>query len=370
MTVLLFLLLSRVFPIYIACIVIVSMFYYQSNVAFTTSNFMTFLGLFALASTLLISKYFSGSGKSWRVVYLFLAGLFSVFTFLTKQSDGLYILAFSFLAVAIASYVKEGFCKGIRNISVFLVGIIVPLLYVFVWLDVNGALNPFWSQVFVGASSAKGGVITMLFAWIPQLLTVQNAIILLLVAFIIYILRVLFAPQGFRLERVKDGSDANPKSNNSILVRSCCMCALCFNTILECRSFQESKIESMLNFIRFNLLVVDLFIGLLVLFGIYLVRMFKDRKSNYFSIFIIATISLGIALGNTPSAGLGNFGGLIGVGLVIGFLASIPSYYGAIKIFIFIFCIFLSMYLVSSKYVQPYAWWGITQPDIRTTSSR
>jgi hypothetical protein len=368
MTVLLFLLLSKLFPVYIACFAaIVSMIFYQSEITFTASNFMSFLGLFALAGTLLICQYFSSSGKGWRIIYLFLAGLFGVFTFLTKQSDGLYILAFSFLAVVIVSYAKQGFRKGIRSVAIYLAGILIPLLYIFVWLDISGILKLFWTQVFNGASSSKGGILTMLFAWIPHLMTMNNLVSLILVAFIIYNLRILFSPQGFQLERFRDGTRINSKSNIILLLVILVVGLLCILVPYWNVGFSYSLNDShLLNFTRYILLIIDVFVGLLILFCIYLVKMFNDR--DYFNIFVIITISLGIMLGNTPSAGLGDLGTLMGLGLLIGFLASIPSSFKATQIIVLIACVFFSMYLVSSKYIQPYNWWGLTQPDVRTTS--
>ncbi len=93
LTSVLFLLLSRIFPVYIACVAtIVSMFYYQSDVAFASYNFPCFVHLFALLSALLICKYYDmiepfQKWRGWRAVaYLFLAGLFGVFAFLTNKA--------------------------------------------------------------------------------------------------------------------------------------------------------------------------------------------------------------------------------------------------------------------------------------------
>ncbi len=104
-----------------------------------------------------------------------------------------------------------------------------------------------------------------------------------------------------------------------------------------------------LNFVRFIAILIVGFMGSLVLFGVYLVKMFNDRGPPYFNIFIIATISLGMLWGNTPSGNVGVPGMIMALGLLIGWLVSIPSYFRAIEIFILIVCIFLSVYFVSAN---------------------
>ncbi|MCX6008147.1 MAG: hypothetical protein NTZ34_12935 [Chloroflexi bacterium] len=211
-TAMLFLLFSRLFPAYIACVVtIVSVIYYQSNVAFFGYNYISFLHLFALLGTFFICKYYdyddhslkSGKGRI-ASAFLFCAGLFAALVLLTKQSDGFFVLILSFLAVAISAYAKEGLRKALRSMTIYSVGIFIPMLALFIWLISNGVLLSFWNQVFVGASSSKGGLIAIVFAWIPRLFTPENVGGLIVVILTIIALRIYCFPQGFMLGRSGD----------------------------------------------------------------------------------------------------------------------------------------------------------------------
>ncbi|MCX6008146.1 MAG: hypothetical protein NTZ34_12930 [Chloroflexi bacterium] len=62
-------------------------------------------------------------------------------------------------------------------------------------------------------------------------------------------------------------------------------------------------------------------------------------------------------------------GMILGLGLLLGYLSFIPSYFNLSKIASLILCAFLILFCASQKYIHPYYWWGLTQPDIRTTST-
>ncbi|MFH1446256.1 MAG: hypothetical protein ABIG43_02455, partial [Chloroflexota bacterium] len=175
-TTVMFLIYSRLFPAYIACIVtIVSVIYYQSAVTHITYDFLHFYVLFGLLGIFFICKYYDyddhslKSSKGWTTsAFLFCAGLLGALAVLTKQSNGFFVVVFSFLAVAISSYSKEGLRKALGSVAIYSVGVLLPMLAVLIWLISNGALLTFWNQVIIGASSSKGGLIAILFAWIPR----------------------------------------------------------------------------------------------------------------------------------------------------------------------------------------------------------
>src|SRR4030042_5573501 len=152
-TIMLFLLYSRLFPAYIACIVtIVSVIYWQSNITFIGYNFLNILHLFALLGVFFVCKYYDyddhslKSSKGWMAsAFLFCAGLFGGLAFLIKQSDGFFVLTFSFLAVAISAYAKEGLRKALRSMTIYSAGILIPVLGLLIWLVSNGVLLSFWN---------------------------------------------------------------------------------------------------------------------------------------------------------------------------------------------------------------------------------
>jgi hypothetical protein len=124
-----------------------------------------------------------------------------------------------------------------------------------------------------------------------------------------------------------------------------------------------------LNFIYYRVLLITGFTGSLLLFSIYLLKIIREKKALYFNIFIISTMSLGFLWSTSTSAAIGDMGMILALGLLLGCLSFIPSYFHVSKIATFILCAFLILFMASSKYIHPYTWWGLTQPDIRTTST-
>jgi hypothetical protein len=382
LTTLLFLLFSRLFPVFIACVAtIVSVVYWQSNVAWIGYNFLNLLHLFTLLSIFFICKYFDyddhsfKSGQGWKAMtFLFCAGLLSSLVFLTKQSDGFFIVVFSFLAVAISSYAREGFRKGLRSMAIYSLGVVIPILVLLIWLISNGILLSFWNQVFVGASSSKGGVIAILFAWIPRLFTLANVCGLIVVILIIIALRIYCFPQGFMFNSVGD-KDKNiyfpltPKimAAFSVILVLFMLCILLpyWNTDLS----HNLKDNYFLNFIFQKVLLVSGFTGSLFLFCIYLFKIVRERKTLYYDIFIISTMSLGILWSTGTSSGIGDMGMILALGLLLGYLSLVRSYFNVSKILSLVFCVFLVLFTVSLKYIEPYNWWGLVQPDIRTATT-
>ena len=381
-TLLLFQLYSRLFPAFIACVAaIISVIYWQSNVAFIGYNFISFLHLFALLGIYFICKYYDyddhslKSGKGWKATaFLFCAGLLGTLAFLTKQSDGFFVLIFSFLAVAISAYAKEGFRKGFRSVVIYSVGVMIPIVSLLIWLISNGILLSFWNQVFIGASYSKGGLIAILFTWVPRLFTLENVSGLIAATLIIIAFRIYCFPQGFSLGKLGDKNNRtnNPTTSKMVVIYSfifillvLCILLPFWNIGLSYKLYENH----FLNLIFYRVLLISGFTGSLLLFGIYLLKIIREKKALYLDTFIISTISLGLLWSTSTSAAIGDMGMILTLGLLLGYLSFIPSYFHVSKIATLILCAFLILFMASSKYIHPYNWWSLTQPDIRTTST-
>jgi hypothetical protein len=380
-TLLLFLLYSRLFPTYIACIVtIVSVIYWQSNIAFIGYNFISFLHLFTLLGAFLICKYFEyddhtfKSGKGWMAsAFLFCAGLFGVLAFLIKQSDGFYVVIFSFLAVAACAYAREGFPKAFRSVAIYSAGILVPLLALFIWLISNGLLSSFWNQVFVGASSSKGGLIAILFAWVPRIFTLDGISVLIVLLLTLIALRIYCFPQGFMLGSLGEKTYRTHFISTTkivfifsvIFILSMLCILLPFWNIDLSHKLEENHF---LSFIFYRVLVTG-FVMSLFLFCIYLLRILRKKEVFYPDTFIILTISLGLLWATSTSGGMGDMGMILALGLLLGYLAFIPSHFNVSKIASLALCVCIVLFSVSFKYIHPYSWWNLNQPDIRTVST-
>lgn len=180
----LFALLSRLFPVYIASFVsIVSIMYYQSGVAHIAYDCIQFVTAYSLLSTYFVCKYVESDDHSFKTrkglrtnIFLLSAGSLGAFAFLTKQSNGFVLIAFTLLAIAITACKRERgrlFSSGI----VYCIGVLLPTSCVVIWLSSEGAFSPFIHQAVFDASQSKGTLVPILFGWFPRLVTKDNVIV-------------------------------------------------------------------------------------------------------------------------------------------------------------------------------------------------
>lgn len=383
LTITLFLLFLRLFPAYIACTAsIVSVMYYQSCVVHITYDYLTFVTLFAVLGTFLICRYYDYDYHSLKskeglvaAAFLFLAGLLGAAAFLIKQSGGLFVVAFPFLAVAAVGYAKGGWQKSLRSIAIYSLGVLTPMLTLLIWLVSNGLLSSFWSQAIVGASSSKGGLAAILFAWIPRLFNTESDLILASVVLAIITLRIHCLPEGFMLRRLRSGYHAEhqlPKPR-TVVVFSLILVAFMLCILLPFWGINLSyKIaeNDQLTFIFNRVLVIFGSAASMVLFFVFFHKILRERRTSNYDVFIILTASLGLIWGCGTAAGISEVALILSTGLLIGIALNARSRFNILRIATLVLCVLMVLYMTSFKYINPYNWWGLDQPDIRTTSTR
>jgi hypothetical protein len=376
MTTVLFLLFSRLFPGYIVTLItIVSMMYYQSNVAHVPYDFLHLLITFALLGTYFICKYFetdyrlTQEKRRTAAILLFFAGFLGALAFLTKQSNGFYVPVFSLLAITVCCYFNGGLHQTLKSIGIYSIGVSIPISLVLIWLFSKDAFLPFFDHVFKGASQSKGSLGAILFAWIPRLFTLDSVIVLIVV--FLAIKALLY--RSFLLDKLGDFEKrqyAFPQTKTFLLfwvifVLSILSIFLPFwNKDLSI----ELRDSFFMNWIYHRALIITASAVTFVLVFIYLFKIGKERNKLYFDIFIISTASLGLICGTGTSGAVGDAGLILAVGLMFGHLLFARSYFNLGKVIFLAICVFLMLFLASKKYIQPYFWWNLTQPDVRTAT--
>lgn len=377
MTTILFLLFSRLFPVYIACLItMVSIMYYQSNVAHITYDFLHFLTTFALLSTFLIVKYFEKAGDNSLVksngselLFLFFAGVFASFAFLIKQSNGLFVPAFALLAITACSYSKKDTRYILKNIVIYSAGIVVPMFAVLYWLFSKGALFAFIDQVFKGAAQSKGSIGAILFAWIPRLLTLDSIIVFIVILLVVK--AMLY--KSFLIDK-RDDFEKKEYSfpiEKTLLLFWCIFVLAILSIYLPFWNIDLSlqiRDNFLLNWFYHRALIISASMVTFTLFIVYLYKIIKEKKGQYFTIFIISTASMSLIYGTGTSGGVGDAGLILSLGLMFGHLLLVRSYFNIGKIVFLVLCVSLMFFLASKKYTQPYYWWSLTQSDIRTAT--
>lgn len=345
-------------------VAIIGIIYYQSGSTHIAYDFLHFLTLFSLIQSYFLLKYINTLNSKTNVTlkWVFWGGLFAGLAFLTKQSNGMMITAFSFAGLSLLSLskgVKEAFKTSLSYIS----GFAVPVLLTVLWLFANSSFSQFINQVFLGGASAKGGMSAIFFAWIIRDVLTNNFIIRLIEVswvFLIFGYWLYF----FRTKK------KNKNENRFFLFVSSLMLLLPVLLPLFINKASINKLSTLGQKGFFpggsiNDIVVSGFsisiIAILTSAGLFILK-----KPFNKSIFLLSFVSLGFIYGTGTSAGISEAGAFFGFCLFVGLMLYYRSILDLGKFFIVLFCISLGFILVESKYDRPYYWWNVTNSDIRT----
>ena len=343
----------------IACFVsVVGIIYYQSNNAHITYDFIQIMTLFGLIQSYFLLRYVShiDTDKKSQIKDLFWAGVFACLAFLTKQSNGAIITVFSFIGLFLLTvpYEKR---KVVKPLAIYICGFLVPLLITIFWLVINSALPQFVSQIFTGAVSSKGGLDHIFFSWLSGVLT-DNFVVrseeLLQIVVVLGYWVYFFTDKKIRDEKIKNIFFIIA----SVAVFFAVLLPFFINktTVQHFSLFGETGIN--------NIIVAAIAIPVLAI--ILSAFLFITKKPFDKGIFLFSFISLGFIYGTGASAGITEVGAFTGFCLFIALMLKYPSILGIGKIFIVLFCLSFCLMLIESKYEQPYFWWNMTSPDIRT----
>lgn len=348
---------------------IVACIYYQSGVAHIPYDFTQVLTLFTLAATWMLvqaeSEARSIENPSWGtpvVRRVLLAGLFATLAFLTKQSNGAFVVVAAWLGCI---YLATPWGRnGWKLIIAFGVGCLIPVMVMLVWLFQAGALPAFWGQIFGGALAAKGSLGHVLFSWLNGLLTAvyvtqmvtvaKWAVLLIAVSFILTkLLAFIDRPVvGGRGELMLLGS-----------------LALLFILVIA-NSYMGSLVlankvgEFGLQANNYIIPIATSLSALLLILGA--MSCFVPAMRRFLSppVVILGIVSAGMIWGNGTSAGLSEVGvfAMFALSLAIMMDTRFFRYAGfAVALVLTISLIFT---FATRKFDAPYAWWGVAEPSV------
>jgi 4-amino-4-deoxy-L-arabinose transferase-like glycosyltransferase len=370
----LYLILVRRFsPLVSVIATVTAIIYYQSGVAHITYDFIQFFTLFVLAATYLIIKY-SDKESIDRIdanqnaaALLFAAGILVSLAFLTKQSNGTLVVVFSTMAVAFAT-TGQDLPYRLRNILIYMLGMALPVLITGFWLYFVSALSPFINQVIFGAIEAKGSLWSILFSWIERLANkeylsqLKTALLYMLPLFALSLIGTAFTKYKVR--------DANSQTGSvwaifPFLALFGATIVLAYNGGAVSMPWMVApgfKLAQSIVAVSTALAIAWMMFSLLQpLVGHSICR--KDLD-------VSATMTLGLMFGNGTSAGIGEVSAFLGFALTLAFLLTLPNTYGIAKVVVGAVCLSFLLLLVNAKLTQPYAWWYLSVPDIRESTTR
>jgi hypothetical protein len=349
--------------------------YYQSGVAHIPYDFTQVLTLFTLAATWMLVEAETELQSlnieylSWRSLVLrqmFLAGTFASLAFLTKQSNGAFIVIAVFLSCL---YLIIPFRKwGWRLFISFSLGSMMPIMIMFIWLYQANAIPAFWEQIFSGALTAKGSLGTVLLAWLKGLLTPvyweQMITIGKLTVSLIVVSFIITKALRFTKKTIFDGF---PQLILLVSFALLCIIAILtsfFDSLFFANQLREFGFQSNNYIIP---VATSLSAMLLILGGI---SCFIPEVKNFLppQIAILGIMSVGMIWGNGTSAGLSEIGVFTMFALILAGMIELKLFrYVGPTIALLMIIVFIFTFS-SRKFESPYAWWGITEPSVHESN--
>lgn len=362
---------KRFAPSSAAFATIVSIVYYQSGVAHIDYDFIQFVTVYALLGAYFITRYsetcLSGDLSPQNVRQLFVAGCFASFAFLTKQSNGSFIVVFSFLAVALVSY-PLSVLHMLRSLGTFALGLGAPLIAVLIWLLAQSAVQPFFDQVFFSAIATKGSFDHIFFAWTKGLLTpVYVAQLKTIAAYALPLIAISAVLTRGRFHAKNQRFQLHVRTTWAAVVILLSLASVLFplygtQTLLASLTAPG---KSLINY----LIVIATFTSVL-LFFLFVFRSMVLKSAQPSALLILATVSLGLISGNGTSAGIGEVSAFVGLSIFIAYMFSLRGDPLIAKLMVVAFGSSLILHFAQQKFAQPYAWWSVEQPGIQFATAR
>lgn len=351
---------------------VTAIIYYQSGVAHISYDFIQFFNLFALLATYLIIRYANSDHTEGRnkdhTNLLFVAGLVVSLAFLTKQSNGALVVLFSTIAVALATPDKD-IVYRLRGTSIYILGMAIPVFIVTAWLYFADALRPFIDQVIFGAIDAKGTIWKILFSWIGR--HANGAYLYQLKISLIYIFPLLilsllgkFFLQKKRFEGIPEKRD---KMNWEIFLFPGCLFIAVGLSYYGGELFKPWMVIPGFKVDEVAVAVSTAFAGAWV-FCLVLPSLAGINLRNR-DLAVSATMTLGLIFGNGTSGGIGEASVFLFFAFTLAFLMNLPHIYGIARVVVGIICFSFILFLANNKFKQPYAWWQVSAPDVRESST-
>lgn len=351
--------------VYIGCIsAVVSAFYMQSEVVQIFYDYIRFFDLCVLIVAVCLLIYLEGRFKKkhfWKSSLL-IAGLASGCGFLIRQNSGAIVIAFMVVFLIGMLIIYQQKKQQVVHLFLYIIGFILPIVFCGLFMQMNGMLNIFLASTTSSAIAAKGGMMTILFAWIPRVLekcvTVSGMIALLGGIIIVnYLLKKKF------------GTDEKDVAHQRIWIVVFASSVLvgifaCYNIVRLSRAFASLR-DEYIPFISF-IIVIGLFVFELLQV---IWHRKNETKQNLWELKFMVVLGLAFAVnyGSGTSASLSEGQTALNAGLIIGIILYLARHkYGKpVQITAILIAFSLVMTIASYKYENPYSWWNLKETDMR-----
>lgn len=360
-----YLIFSRLFKPYIAMVgACLTALFMQLELCYIFYDYSRFYDFFTLLSCFFLMVYVSSCNQpskrkfSWSVT---LCGLFSSIAMLIRQP---HVIVVTYIVVLLVFFtiILDNKKALLVNLANYLVSLLLPVAVLLAIMVSNGSLSNFLRMTTTDAIAAKGGIRVELFAWIgravPYVLSKKGTIAVLLAVLLV---------------------------NNFLYT--------------HCRKCKENKVEDTFWGILFGVLVLlgvllcyryvqfslalDAFRTLQTPYSLYAVVVLvfvytflcllrynnlDTAQQKFFLLFFTLTgMVIAIGYGSGTSGCLVEGQTALALGTIFATILSLSRYrFGKpMKLIVLALSVCMCLSFVGYKYVHPYWWWGLTEPDIR-----
>lgn len=353
---------------------IVSVIYVQSEAPQIFYDYIRVFDMFTYASTYCLLSYakrhFSekcSSGRRNATLRIILCGLFAALAFMTRQNSGAFVIAFEILFLCIVLCIEKFNGDSVKKLIVYIVSAALPIAALFGYMYISGTLDSFIRLTFSSALDAKGGLLTVLFNWIPRAASniLGHSAFSIFLAGILLCGYVSYMKQEYQIE---PDWNANAAVGITFIFMTIGSMAFAYINLGTTVAFVQLKVSTLSD--TFYLMAVLVFI----IEFMYLVFKMQESQGRTWHMILLALSGMIVAIGY----GCGTSGGLaegqtgLALGLAIGLVFHFANAYKKQSLravaLTMAFCITMSA--VSYKYTTAYSWWGLTEGDLRKATEQ
>lgn len=372
---LMYALFAKLFNPWIAVVTsIASIFYLQSEVAQVFYDYIRVFDLLTYLATLMlmihVERNFSFKKRdNVKKISLFIiiSGILASCALLIRQNSGAFVVVYTIMLLTYNIFYSKDKRSNVNYLLQYIISMMIPIVILSLFLYSNGSLDAFLNSTVHSAIGSKGGMLTILFAWIPRWFDGMYQQAGYFVLFVIGIAISYIFYEKFK--STKDQITKDFAVALTFIIAIFCGVILCFYNPGTSYVFKALIFKGMPNIVFVIPVLVFLFEFL------HLLTIDKNDHSKLIwnlKLFTLTGMIIAIGYGSGTSAGLSEGQTALALGLIISLLLMFSSntFGTPIRIIVILMTVSMSLSIVSSKIIIPYSWWGLTESDIRQASDK
>ena len=252
------------------------------------------------------------------------------------------------------------------SVTPYAIGFLVPVAVLATWLLSNGALSAYIQQAYVGATTSKGALASLLTGFLRRAF-LPGYLIFFGVLLSISLLWLLL---GRCLKKAK-WAQASLPFGDSIITAAIGFAAGAAVVVPYLHRGRLSILYGKLDFYHLKLALVHASFYFSALFAVYCLYRLLAGKYDYqkAQVALIAVVSFVIMYAHGLSFTIEEHAVAPSLGILVGSLLTYRTPFGPIKNSVLaLLCLGAISLSATQKYAWPYEWWGWREPDIRQST--